>query len=176
MPLCGGPIWRNLSRMASTYPSRERFLTELTLDPPGATSDEAGAPHVDEDYLILSTIHSQRSRMDLGIRSQPGRRLIPSTLQPAPRPRSKGTAAALCGNDPRQGQPSSDRPQRFYVHQQANRGDRHLYATRTRFIPAATLGLFESRSWPAADSTPGAVQRGPATRIDIGVRLRRMWR
>ena len=28
-------------------------------------------------------------------------------------------------------------PQRFYVHQQARRGDRHLYASRTRFIPAA---------------------------------------
>ena len=42
-----------LAQIASTYPSRERFLTELTLDPPNATSDEAGAPLLDEDYLIL---------------------------------------------------------------------------------------------------------------------------
>jgi DNA helicase II / ATP-dependent DNA helicase PcrA len=38
-----------LAQIASTYPSRERFLTELTLDPPDATSDEAGGPLLDED-------------------------------------------------------------------------------------------------------------------------------
>src|SRR2546421_6454595 len=42
------------------YPSRERFLTELTLDPPHATSDLAGRPTLDEDYLVLSTIHSAK--------------------------------------------------------------------------------------------------------------------
>jgi hypothetical protein len=35
-------------------------LTELTLDPPEATSDQAGLPLLDEDYLILSTIHSAK--------------------------------------------------------------------------------------------------------------------
>jgi len=47
---------------ASGYPSRERFLTELTLDPPDATSDQAGVPLLDEDYLILSTIHSAKGQ------------------------------------------------------------------------------------------------------------------
>jgi DNA helicase II / ATP-dependent DNA helicase PcrA len=47
-----------LAQIASTYPNRQRFLTVLTLDPPNSTSDDAGAPLLDEDYLILSTIHS----------------------------------------------------------------------------------------------------------------------
>ena len=51
-----------LVRIGATYPSRERFLTALTLDPPDATSDEAGVPLLDEDYLILSTIHSAKGR------------------------------------------------------------------------------------------------------------------
>jgi DNA helicase-2/ATP-dependent DNA helicase PcrA len=51
-----------LQQIASTYSSRERFLTELTLDPPTATSDEAGAPGRDDDYLILSTIHSAKGQ------------------------------------------------------------------------------------------------------------------
>src|SRR5262249_59823776 len=38
-----------LAQIASGYSSRERFLTELTLDPPDATSDQAGVPHLDED-------------------------------------------------------------------------------------------------------------------------------
>jgi DNA helicase-2/ATP-dependent DNA helicase PcrA len=51
-----------LEQIAASYPSRERFLTELTLDPPDGTSDEAGAPVLDEDYLILSTIHSAKGQ------------------------------------------------------------------------------------------------------------------
>jgi hypothetical protein len=64
-----------LNQIASGYPSRERFLTELTLDPPDATSDQAGVPLLDEDYLILSTIHSAG-------RNIPRRRsLVPCSLQ-----------------------------------------------------------------------------------------------
>src|SRR5262249_14772220 len=51
-----------LEQIASGYPSRDRFLTELTLDPPDATSDLAGVPLLDEDYLVLSTIHSAKGQ------------------------------------------------------------------------------------------------------------------
>src|SRR6266704_1962073 len=47
-----------LEQIAMGYGSRQQFLTELTLDPPDATSALAGAPLLDEDYLVLSTIHS----------------------------------------------------------------------------------------------------------------------
>ena len=36
-----------LEQIAGGYPSRERFLTELTLDPPDATCDQAGVPVLD---------------------------------------------------------------------------------------------------------------------------------
>ena len=51
-----------LLQIASTYPSRERFLTELTLDPPDATSDRSGDPLLDDYYLFLSTIHSAKGQ------------------------------------------------------------------------------------------------------------------
>src|SRR4029077_9231210 len=51
-----------LQRIAAGYPSRAGFLSDLTLDPPSATSGEAGAPLLDEDYLILSTIHSAKGQ------------------------------------------------------------------------------------------------------------------
>jgi ATP-dependent DNA helicase UvrD/PcrA len=50
----------HLRLMAADYRTRSRFLTELTLDPPVATSDHAGPPHLDDDFLILSTIHSAK--------------------------------------------------------------------------------------------------------------------
>jgi hypothetical protein len=38
--------------------------------------------------------------------------------------------------------------------------DRHVYASRTRFIPEKLLGLFERTSWPSV--SPGAAARNPA--------------
>ena len=51
-----------LERLSAQYATRESFVTELTLDPPEATSDESGVPHQDEDTLILSTIHSAKGQ------------------------------------------------------------------------------------------------------------------
>ena len=49
-----------LELIASSFKSRQKFLTELTIDPPDSTSGRAGKPLRDEDYLILSTIHSAK--------------------------------------------------------------------------------------------------------------------
>ena len=67
-------------------------------------------------------------------------------------------------------------PQRFFTHGQRAQGDRHVYASRTRFIPEKLLGLFERTNWPLA--SPGLAARGPSQgpRIDIGARVRGMWR
>lgn len=49
-----------LEAAAAESASLERFLTDLTLDPPSSTGDLAGPPHMDDDYLVLSTIHSAK--------------------------------------------------------------------------------------------------------------------
>ncbi len=49
-----------LALLAQGYQDRGRFLSELTLDPPSSTGDLAGPPLLDEDYLVLSTIHSAK--------------------------------------------------------------------------------------------------------------------
>ncbi len=36
------------------------FVGELVLDPPQSSGDLAGPPHLDEDYLVLSTVHSAK--------------------------------------------------------------------------------------------------------------------
>ncbi len=45
---------------AAAAPDLAAFIAELTLDPPASTSDLAGPPHLDEDYLVLSTVHSAK--------------------------------------------------------------------------------------------------------------------
>ena len=66
-------------------------------------------------------------------------------------------------------------PQRFFTHGQNAQGDRHVYASRTRFIPESVLPMFERTTWPpASDGSTRAASQGP--RIDIGARMRGMWR
>jgi DNA helicase-2/ATP-dependent DNA helicase PcrA len=166
-----------LEQIAAGYPSRERFLTELTLDPPDATSDQAGVPLKDEDYLILSTIHSAKGQewksifvlnvvdgcmpSDLGAGTsaevEEERRLLYVAMT-----RAKDDLHLMV-------------PQRFFTHGQNAQGDRHVYASRTRFIPESLLGLFERTSWPLAVAGVAApASQGP--RIDVGARMRGMWR
>ena len=67
-------------------------------------------------------------------------------------------------------------PQRFYAHQQARGGDRHVYASRSRFIPAAITGHFEQQIWPRrVQSTPGLAPATGVT-VDLNARMRGMWR
>jgi DNA helicase-2/ATP-dependent DNA helicase PcrA len=167
---------RQLEAIAASYASRERFLTELTLDPPGATSDEAGVPLKDEDYLILSTIHSAKGQEWKAVtllNAVDG--CIPSDL-------ATGTTTEL-EEERRLLYVAMTRakdhltivvPQRFYVHQQGAGGDRHVYASRTRFIPDALGALFERASWPSA-AAPVEHAAAPVHAVDLAARMRGMW-
>jgi ATP-dependent DNA helicase UvrD/PcrA len=166
-----------LVQIASTYPTRERFLTELTLDPPDATSDEAGVPLLDEDYLILSTIHSakgQEWRTVFILNAIDG--CIPSDLSTGDTAEIEEERRLLYVGMTR----AKDHlhlilPQRFFAHQQKSSGDRHMYTARTRFIPDSIIDWFELCAWPEARKIAMAKSRN-AEPVDIGARMRRMWK
>jgi DNA helicase II / ATP-dependent DNA helicase PcrA len=167
-----------LEQIAAGYSSRERFLTELTLDPPDATSDQAGVPLLDEDYLILSTIHSAKGQewksvfilnvvegcmpSDLGTGTtteiEEERRLLYVAMT-----RAKDNLSLVM-------------PQRFFTHRQNPQGDRHVYASRTRFIPASLLKHFECTTWPQSDALARERFAARKVQIDVGARMRGMWR
>ncbi|MBN8443095.1 MAG: ATP-dependent helicase [Thauera sp.] len=168
---------QQLARIAATYPSRQRFLTELTLDPPSATSDEAGAPLLDEDYLILSTMHSAKGQewsavsvlnvvdgcipSDIATRNaaeiEEERRLLYVAMT-----RAKDQLDLVV-------------PQRFYVTQQQGLGDRHVYAGRTRFIPNRLLERFEQLTWPPPPPEFQGTSASRQAAIDLAARMRDMW-
>ncbi|MBK9134231.1 MAG: ATP-dependent helicase [Betaproteobacteria bacterium] len=175
--------WADLQQLAALAPShgsRTAFVTELALDPPAASSDEARDPLLDEDYLILSTIHSAKGQewnavhilnvvdgclpadMAVGQREEleEERRLLYVAMT---RARDELTLWV---------------PQRFYVTQQRAFGDRHVYALRSRFVPDELLPLFDTASpdEPAAahdepaSTHPPAAAAAPAS-IDLLQRL-----
>ena len=49
-----------LAEQAAATGSRSRFVADLTLDPPVSTGDRAGPPSLDDDWLVLSTVHSAK--------------------------------------------------------------------------------------------------------------------
>jgi ATP-dependent DNA helicase UvrD/PcrA len=65
-------------------------------------------------------------------------------------------------------------PQRFFVHGQRAGGDRHMYASRTRFIPAALVDRFECCAWPLVDAAKVLAKPARAP-VDIRERVRRTW-
>jgi DNA helicase-2/ATP-dependent DNA helicase PcrA len=164
---------QQLAHIAAGQRSRERFVTELTLDPPQASSDEAGPPLRDEDYLILSTIHSAKGQewnavhvlnvvdgcmpADMATGSaaeiEEERRLLYVAMT-----RARDTLTLWV-------------PQRFHVMQQRAWGDRHLYALRSRFLPDALLAHFDVRH-PHADAAPALDDPGGPPVLDLAALLR----
>ena len=168
-----------LEQIAAAAPDRARFLTDLTLDPPDATSDMAGPPLLDEDYLILSTIHSAKGQewkqvfvlncvdgcipSDLAVGTsneiEEERRLLYVAMT-----RAKDALHLIT-------------PQRFYTHGQRSRGDRHVYASRTRFIDTSSLDRYERCAWPAAPRSAEAAAARPAVQpVDLKAKMKGMWR
>ncbi|MEZ5175452.1 MAG: ATP-dependent helicase [Acidimicrobiia bacterium] len=164
----------HLASLAADYPSRSRFLTEIALDPPNSTTDLADAPHLDDDYLILSTIHSAKGGewrsvtvihaadgnipSDMAL-SEPGgleeeRRLLYVALT-----RAKDHLAVTV-------------PQRFY-HNRHGSNAAHSYALPSRFLdPAVDTFVASAHGTPCDDDTaPGLV--GGADRV--GEVLDRLW-
>jgi DNA helicase-2/ATP-dependent DNA helicase PcrA len=165
-----------LERLAGDQGSREGFLTDLTLDPPSALGDEAGQPLLDEDYLILSTIHSAKgqewdavyvlhvvdgcipSDMATGTPEEieEERRLLYVAMT-----RARDSLYVL-------------QPHRFFAGGRPT-GDAHVYAPRTRFIPASVAELFE-RAVATPRATGGDAAPALAARVDVAARLKEMWR
>jgi DNA helicase II / ATP-dependent DNA helicase PcrA len=175
-PTARGADLDQLVQIAARYPTREQFLTDLTLDPPAATGDEAEVPSLDEDYLILSTIHSAKGQewkavyvlnlVDGCIPSD----LATGTSEEIDEERRLLYVAMTRARD----ELHLIQPQRFFTHGQRRNGDRHVYAPRSRFVSGPMLPAFEQRVWPARRANDTTLPSRNA--VDISARLRQMWR
>lgn len=165
-----------IERLADAAPSRERFLSDLTLDPPESAGALAGPPHLDEDYLILSTIHSAKGQeWDTVYVLSVADGCIPSDLATGhadeieeerrllyvAMTRAKNTLSLI-------------HPLRFFVRQQSRHGDRYVMTPRSRFLPASVLRHLEPFSPKQhSDETP---LDSVASRVDMAAHLRAQWK
>jgi DNA helicase-2/ATP-dependent DNA helicase PcrA len=169
-----------LEQMAGTYPSRGRFITDLTLDPPNSTGDLAGAPLLDEDYVILSTIHSAKGlEWDVVHVIHASDGMIPSDM-------ATGSADGV-EEERRLLYVALTRsremlyvyfPLRYY-HRRRGTEDGHAYAQLSRFLPPAIQDLFDRRFAgpdPREASVPqGAAAGAPGGRQRVEALLEELW-
>ncbi len=166
-----------LAALARGYASREKFLTELTLDPPESSSDFSAPPYRDEDYLTLSTIHSakgQEWRSVHVLNVVDG--CIPSDL-------ATGSEAEIA-EERRLLYVAMTRakeylhlivPQRFYITQQTAQGDRHVNAIRSRFITPRMLPHFEDSLWLSAETNGARTPMPESVRMLVRQRAKQAW-
>jgi DNA helicase II / ATP-dependent DNA helicase PcrA len=165
-----------LEQIAGKFATREQFLTELSLDPPQATGDLAGPPLMDEDYLVLSTIHSAKGQewdsvyvLNVADGNFPSefatgkpalieeeRRLLYVAMT-----RAKSSLHLLA-------------PLKYWVPQQPRHGDRHVYGARSRFIDDAMMACLEKRFHGAPEGR-GVGSARPTEVIDVAARMRSLW-
>ncbi|MEM6511684.1 MAG: ATP-dependent helicase [Pseudomonadota bacterium] len=166
-----------LEQVSARYASRERFLTELTLDPPSASGDEAGAPLVDEDYLILSTVHSAKGQEwdhvfilnvtdgnfpsefatgDAGAIEEE-RRLLYVAMT-----RARRSLSLLA-------------PLKFFVTQQHRHGDSHVYGARSRFLSNPVMGCFDTDFHARDELRRRQLAPTSGRRLDVAGSLKSMW-
>jgi len=166
-----------LEQISGRYGTRERFLTELTLDPPSAAGDLAGDPLLDEDYLVLSTVHSAKGQewksvfvLNVSDGNFPNefstgkpelideeRRLLYVAMT-----RARQSLALIA-------------PLRYHVTQQRRDGDRHVYGARSRFVTDTLLATMERRFHGNPDERSHSPMPRSDKQIDVHRKLREMW-
>ena len=167
-----------LDLLSGQYPSRERFLTELTLDPPTATSDLAGTPMLDEDYLILSTIHSAKGMewdtvyvLNVVDGSFPSEFATGKAELIEEERRLFYVALTRAQNDL-----VLVAPLKFHLTNQSRQGDAHVYGGRSRFLTEKVLKSLEPSTFQGSNIGDVNLSAGGSeSSLDITARMKDMW-
>ena len=164
-----------LEKVSAQFADRSSFLTEMALDPPQATGDLSGEPYLDEDYLVLSTVHSAKGqeweavhilnvadgnfpsefstgRADL---VEEERRLLYVAMT-----RAKSELHVIA-------------PLKYYIASQSRMGDRHIYGAKSRFMTQAVLNCMEPVTWGETRDVDEAA--AGKSQVDVAGALRKMW-
>ena len=152
-----------LAELAAASPSVEQFLTELTLDPPASTSDLAGAPHLDDDVLTLSTIHSAKGgEWDIVHLLHAADGNIPSDMATGdPEQIEEERRLLYVATTRARDQLHVHVPLRFH-HHRARHDDAHSFGQRSRFLtPDVVAAMDETSLRRDDDARPAPVtERG----------------
>ena len=165
-----------LGQLAAQSASRERFLTELTLDPPSVTSDQSGIASKDEDYVILSTIHSAKGQeWDIVYVLNVADGNFPSEFSTGkPEMVEEERRILYVAMTRARNELHLCAPLKYAVTQQPKDGDGHVYGAKSRFMTDKVLGYFEQTSFRSQRGVESLRAVETAT-VDVAAQLKEMW-
>ena len=165
-----------LDHLSTQHATRERFLTELTLDPPTVTSDQSGAATKDEDYVVLSTIHSAKGQeWDIVYVLNVSDGNFPSEFSTGkPEMIEEERRLLYVAMTRARNELHLCAPLRYAVTQQPKDGDAHVYGAKSRFMTEKVLDSCERISVHNAGGV-GNLREGDAATVDVVAQLKEMW-
>jgi DNA helicase II / ATP-dependent DNA helicase PcrA len=165
-----------LEQLSAQHPTRERFLTELTLDPPTVTSDQSGAASKDEDYVILSTIHSAKGQeWDIVYVLNVSDGNFPSEFSTGkPEMIEEERRLLYVAMTRARNELHLCAPLKYAVTQQPKDGDAHVYGAKSRFMTDRVLDSCERISLRNMRGAEDLREDDTAT-VDVVAQLKEMW-
>jgi len=165
-----------IENLAGRCPDRQTLLSELAIDPPAWTSDLAGPPVLDEDWLVLSTMHSAKGlEFDVVYVMHAADGNIPSDMATGSSEEieeERRLFYVACTRARHHLYVSH--PLRYYKAGNPMT-DTHGYAQRTRFISDSVLPHFiEEQAYPEPTS-PAEEPLPRTTSADIRASVRGLW-
>ncbi|MEC8232073.1 MAG: ATP-dependent helicase [Pseudomonadota bacterium] len=166
-----------LSMISQQFTSRERFLTELTLDPPQSSGDLAGAPLIDDDYLILSTVHSAKG--------QEWKNVFVLNVADGNFPNEYAAGDKRALEEERRllyvaitrakDELSLIQPLKYWVPEQQKFGDKHVYGAKSRFFTDRVCAHMEPVFYPKRTASEGEKKIAKGAIADIKKNILGMW-
>lgn len=164
----------SLEQISGGHKSLGKFLVELQLDPPASTGDLAGPPTRDEDWLVLSTIHSAKGcEWDVVYLIHTADGCLPSDM-------ATGSKAEI-EEELRLTYVAMTRARDFlyvtrplrYYHKWSDFTDKHSYAQLCRFFTPEVIAAMDQTD--IAQETPADETPAPAATVDIRAKIRSRW-
>src|SRR5262249_46773640 len=165
-----------LELLAQQASSRTAFLADLTLDPPASTGDLAGSPLLDEEYLVLSTIHSAKGcEWDVVYLIHAADGVLPSDMADGETELEEERRLLYVAMTRARDRLYVSYPLRYY-HRKYALGDGHSFAQLSRFLPPELFSLFDRRGCNRSEPDL-MLEPGPAVPVEESVRARlcRLW-
>lgn len=164
-----------LELLAQNAKTRASFLADLTLDPPVSTGDLAGQPLLDEEYLVLSTIHSAKGcEWDVVYIIHAADGVMPSDMATGADELEEERRLLYVAMTRARNRLYITYPFRYY-HRKHAFGDSYSTAQLSRFLKPEIFPLFERVGTAREEPQAEAVSTSPVA-DNVRQRLRRLWR
>jgi len=172
----GGDI-EQLAMISQQSPSRERFLSELILDPPASSGALCVDSHKDDDFLILSTIHSAKGQewhdvfmLNVADGNFPNEYAVndPKALEEERRLFYVALTRA-------QQNLHLIQPLKYWMPEQQRFGGKHVYGAKSRFLTKSVLSMLEAVPYPDNRLTEADIAAGEKVLTDIKAKVMGLW-